>query len=105
MMAGTSLVPPGARAVPTPDADLPSLGRGDDPTTQGSPRRGMDDSHQATEEPDAGKRARPVVRPGKAGVFSRSQSCRGKNRKPRSWEGRPEGNRRSWSPSTTLPVG
>ena len=26
-----------------------------------------------------------VVRPGKAGVFSRSQSCRGKNRKPRSW--------------------
>ena len=39
-----------------------------------------------------GRSACPVVRPGKAGVFSRSQTCRGKNRKPRSWEGRPEGN-------------
>src|SRR5262249_15324833 len=29
--------------------------------------------------------ARSVVRPGKADVSSRSQSCRGKNRKPRSW--------------------
>jgi 5-methylcytosine-specific restriction endonuclease McrA len=27
------------------------------------PRRGMDDSHQATEEPDAGKLARPVLEP------------------------------------------
>jgi RNA-directed DNA polymerase len=29
----------------------------------GSPRRGMDDSHQTTEEPDAGKLARPVPKP------------------------------------------
>jgi hypothetical protein len=46
-------------------------------------------------EPDEGKLSRPVVRPGKAGVFRRSQSCRGNNRKPRSWEGRQEGNRMS----------
>ena len=45
-------------------------------------------------EPYASRGARTVVRPGKAGVFRRSQSCRGNNRKPRSWEGRPEGNRR-----------
>ncbi len=44
-------------------------------------------------EPDALKGASTVVRPGKADVFSRSQTCRGKNRKPRSWEGSPEGNR------------
>jgi hypothetical protein len=36
-------------------------------------------------EPDDGKLSSPVVRPGKADVSSRSQSCRGKNRKPRSW--------------------
>jgi hypothetical protein len=36
-------------------------------------------------EPDDGEPSSPVVRPGKADVFSRSQSCRGKNRKPRSW--------------------
>src|SRR5262245_27880747 len=42
-------------------------------------------------EPCAVKAARTVVRPGKADVSSRSQSCRGKNRKPRSWEGKAEG--------------
>jgi hypothetical protein len=31
----------------------------------------------------------------KADVFSRSQSCQGNNRKPRSWDGRQEGNRMS----------
>jgi hypothetical protein len=36
-------------------------------------------------EPYEVKVSRPVVRPGKADVSSRSQSCRGKNRKPRSW--------------------
>jgi hypothetical protein len=36
-------------------------------------------------EPYASKGACPVVRPGKADVSSRRQSCRGKNRKPRSW--------------------
>jgi RNA-directed DNA polymerase len=29
----------------------------------GAPRRGVDDSHQTTEEPDAGKLARPVLKP------------------------------------------
>jgi hypothetical protein len=43
------------------------------------------DCEWTTGEPDALKGASPVVRPGKADVFSRSQSCRGKNRKPRSW--------------------
>jgi hypothetical protein len=44
------------------------------------------------------KVSRTVVRPGKADVSSRSQSCRGKSRKPRSWEGRPKGNRWSEAP-------
>ena len=36
-----------------------------------------------------GKRVRPVVCPGKAGVVSRSQSCYGKSQKPYSlgWQG------------------
>jgi hypothetical protein len=36
----------------------------------------------------AGKSACPVVCPAKAGMFSRSQSCRGNNQKPRSLDGR-----------------
>jgi len=39
-----------------------------------------------------GKSARPVVCPAKAGVFSRSQSCRGKSQEPRSLDSRVEGN-------------
>src|SRR5450759_49764 len=35
------------------------------------------------------------VRPAKAGVFSRGQTCRGKSQKPRSLDGRVEGNRDS----------
>jgi hypothetical protein len=35
------------------------------------------------------------VRPVKAGMVSRSQSCQGKNQKPCSWDGRYEGNRLS----------
>jgi hypothetical protein len=35
------------------------------------------------------------VRPAKAGVFSRDQTCRGKSQKPRSLDGRVEGNRDS----------
>ena len=46
-------------------------------------------------EPDAVKVARPVVRPAKAGVFSGSQSHRGKSQTPRSLDGRQEGNRMS----------
>jgi hypothetical protein len=39
-----------------------------------------------------GKSACPVVCPAKAGMFSRSQSCQGKNQKPCSLDGRYEGN-------------
>ena len=35
----------------------------------------------------------PFVRPAKAGVFSRDQTCRGKSQTPRSLDGRVEGNR------------
>ena len=42
-----------------------------------------------------GRLSRPVVRPDKAGMFSRSQSCQGKNQKPCSLDGRYEGNRLS----------
>ena len=48
------------------------------------------------------KDARTVVRPGKADVSSRSQSCRGKNRKPRSWEGRAGGKRTVLKPLDNL---
>ena len=53
--------------------------------------------HAKAREPSpragCGRSARPVVRPAKAGVFSRSQSCRGRSQKPRSLDGREEGNR------------
>lgn len=42
-----------------------------------------------------GKLSRTVVCPDKAGMFSRSQSCQGKNQKPCSLDGRYEGNRLS----------
>ena len=42
---------------------------------------------------ECGKTARSVVRPEKAGESSGSQSRRGNNRKPRSLNGRQEGNR------------
>jgi len=35
-----------------------------------------------------GKTERPVVCPAKAGMFSRSQSCQGRNQKPCSLDGR-----------------
>ena len=38
------------------------------------------------------KSARTVVRPAKAGVFSRRQTCRGKSQKPRSLDSRVTGN-------------
>ena len=37
------------------------------------------------EEPDARRRARPVVCPGKVGMFSRRQTCRGKSQSPVVW--------------------
>ena len=49
--------------------------------------------------------SRTVVCPAKAGVFSRSQSCRGKSQKPRSLDGRQEGNRMSEAHRQRLPWG
>ena len=39
-----------------------------------------------------GKTVRAVVRPGKADVFSRRQTCQGKSQRPCSLDGREEGN-------------
>ena len=47
------------------------------------------------QEPYESRGSRTVVCPDKAGMFSGSQSCRGKSQKPRSLDGRLEGNRRS----------
>jgi len=38
-----------------------------------------------------GRSARPVVRPGNVDAFSRDQTCRGKNQKPRSLDSKVEG--------------
>jgi len=40
------------------------------------------------QEPYESRGSRTVVCPGKAGMFSRSQSCEGKNQKPCSLDGR-----------------
>jgi hypothetical protein len=48
---------------------------------------------------------RPYVRPAKAGVFSRDQTCRGKSQTPRSLDGRVEGNRDSEAHRQGLPWG
>jgi hypothetical protein len=45
------------------------------------------------------------VRPAKAGVFSRSQTCRGKSQTPRSLDGRVEGNQDSEAHRQGLPWG
>jgi hypothetical protein len=47
------------------------------------------------QEPYESRGSRTVVCPGKAGMFSRSQSCQGKNQEPCSLDGRYEGNRLS----------
>jgi hypothetical protein len=47
------------------------------------------------QEPYESRGSRAVVCPGKAGMFSRSQSCQGKNQEPCSLDGRYEGNRLS----------
>jgi hypothetical protein len=47
------------------------------------------------QEPCESRGSRTVVCPDKAGMFSRSQSCQGKNQKPCSLDGRYEGNRLS----------
>jgi hypothetical protein len=43
-------------------------------------------------EPDPGKRAVRKLQPGKTGVFSRRQTCRGKSQEPCSLDGRIAGN-------------
>ena len=48
---------------------------------------------------------RPYVRPVKAGVFSRRQTCRGKSQAPRSLDGRVEGNQDSEAHRQGLPWG
>ena len=45
------------------------------------------------------------VRPAKAGVFSRDQTCRGKSQTPRSLDGRVEGNRDSEAHRQSLLMG
>ena len=52
-----------------------------------------------------GKAACPVVCPAKAGMFSRRQSCKGKNQKPCSLDGRYEGNRLSEAHRQSIPLG
>jgi len=47
------------------------------------------------QEPYESRDSRTVVCPAKAGMFSRSKSCQGKNQKPCSLDGRYEGNRLS----------
>jgi hypothetical protein len=47
--------------------------------------RGKSAVLEDTGEPGAPKGARPVVCPGKAGMFSRRQTCRGKSQSPVVW--------------------
>jgi hypothetical protein len=52
-----------------------------------------------------GKTARPVVRPVKAGMFSRRKTCRGKSQRPRSLDSRVAGNQDSEAYRQRLPRG
>ena len=56
-------------------------------------------------EPCEARVSRPVVCPVKAGMFSRSQSCRGKSQKPRSLDSRVAGNQDSEAYRQDLPWG
>ena len=57
------------------------------------------------QEPYESRGSRTVVCPVKAGMFSRSQSCRGKSQKPRSLDGRLKGNRTSEAHRQSDPQG
>ena len=57
------------------------------------------------QEPYESRGSCGVVCPVKAGMFSRSQSCRGKSQKPRSLDGRLEGNRASEAHRQSNPQG
>ena len=52
-----------------------------------------------------GKSGRPAVRPGKTGVFSRRQTCRGKSQAPRSLDSRVARNQDSEAYRRGLPWG
>src|SRR6266571_4499200 len=66
-------------------------------------RRGS--CREACRRAGCGRSARPVVCPAKAGVFSRSQTCRGKSQAPRSLDGRVAGNQDSEAHRQSLPRG
>src|ERR1700720_4018580 len=56
-------------------------------------------------EPYESRGSRTDVRPGKAGMFSRGQTCRGKSQAPRSWDSRVAGNQNSEAYRRGLPGG
>jgi hypothetical protein len=56
-------------------------------------------------EPYELRGSRPVVCPGKAGMFSRGQTCGGKSQRPRSLDSRKERNRISEAYRRTISVG
>ena len=78
-----------------------------DATGRKSPQQ--DRSHKPRREANGGaqcgKSARCVVRPAKAGVFSRSQSCRGRSQSPVVWIAEVMGNRNSEAYRQDLPRG
>jgi len=57
------------------------------------PDRSHNPCREARRGAECGKSARSVVCPAKAGLFSRRQTCRGRNQEPRSLDSREEGNR------------
>ena len=57
------------------------------------------------QEPYDGRLSRTDVCPAKAGMFSGSQSCQGKNQKPCSLDGRYKGNRLSEAHRQSNPLG
>jgi len=56
-------------------------------------------------EPDDARVSSPVVRPAKAGMFSRRQTCRGNSQEPRSLDSRVAGNQDSEAYRQGLPWG
>ncbi len=84
----------GKRSAGNPHAAFEAAGTGNGPTVYPTRARTGKPWIQTRDRPE-GHRAspRPYVRPAKAGVFSGSQSHRGKSQEPRSLDSRQEGNR------------
>ena len=61
-----------AEAVSTPQSDVGMTRKGEASKCRSQARKGTHDRGRITEEPCAGKLARPVVRPAKADAFSGS---------------------------------